>query len=135
MRNKIILSLITLVMATFSSYAYYWEDINFDGKVGKYPVMGSLYIGSVGEVSGSYGYKKNGQKPKAWLELDGEYDAISSTKYKITMREYSNGRVTGTWNIVYDSRKRTITGKMTTNGKTYDVVMRVTNRLTYSPTR
>lgn len=101
---------------------------DFDGTVGSYPVTGSFDLGTTGELFGQYGYKKNGKKPKAYLSLEGNWDGNSSTVFKLYFYEYSNGKVTGTWNLTYDRKKRTLTGTMTTNGKTYKVNARVRNQ-------
>lgn len=121
MRKRLLLFFAAAIIVTFTAFAYFNLNCNFNGKVGTYPVTGGLELGTTGEVWGRYGYKKNGQKPKAWLDLEGEYDTMSGTKYRLTMTESSNGKVTGTWDVIYDSSRRTMTGTMKTNGKTYKV--------------
>ena len=121
MNKKLLLLFVAVLMATFTASAYFNLFCDFSGKVGTYPVAGNIELGNVGEIWGTYGYKKNGKNPKAWLDLTGEWESISQTKFRLVMTESSNGKVTGYWNVVYDSSRRTITGSMTTNGKTYKV--------------
>lgn len=121
MNKKLLLFFVTVLMVTFTASAYFNLSCDFNGKVGSYPVTGSIELGNAGEIWGSYGYKKNGKSPKAWLSLDGEWESISNTKFRLKMTESSNGKTTGRWNVVYDESKRTMTGTMTTNGKTYKV--------------
>lgn len=121
MKKKLLLFFVTLLMSSLSASAYFNLTCNFSGKIGTYPVEGYFELGNVGQVDGSYGYKKNGKSPKAWLSLDGEWESPSGSKYRLNLIEYSNGKATGSWNVVYDSSKRTITGTMKTNGKTYRV--------------
>lgn len=121
MKKKLFLLFAAVLMVAFTASAYFNLNASFSGKVGTYPVTGSFELGTTGEIYGQYGYVKNGRKPKAMLDLEGQWDSPSETKYRLKIIESSNGKVTGTWNVVYDSAKRTITGTMTTNGKTYKV--------------
>lgn len=121
MKKKLSLILMALVLTTITASAYFSLEIIFDGKVGTYPITGDIVLGNGGDIWGSYGYKKNGNKPKAYLDLKGEWESISSTKYRVRMTESSNGSVTGSWNVVFDESKRTLSGTMTTGGKTYKV--------------
>lgn len=121
MNKKLLLLFAAVMISIFTASAYFNLSCDFNGKVGSYPVTGNIDLGSTGEIWGSYGYKKNGKKPKAWLDLSGEYEVLSQTKFRLVMTESSNGKVTGYWNVVYDSSRRTITGSMSTNGKTYKV--------------
>ena len=124
MKKKLSLLFLTICMVALTASAYFYHEFDFNGKVGSYPVTGSIELGNTGEVYGQYGYKKNGNRPKAWLDLEGEYETISSTKFRLLMTESSDGDVTGSWNVVYDSSRRTMTGTMRTNGKTYKVNIR-----------
>lgn len=122
MKKKLHLILLTLVLTTISASAYFNLDFDFNGKVGVYPVTGGIELGTTGQVYGYYGYIKNGNRPKAWLNFSGSWQSINGSKYRIYMTETSNGHVSGSWNVVYDSRTRKLTGTMTTSkGKTYNV--------------
>ena len=133
MKKKLFLFFVTLVTVALTASAYFNLACDFSGKVGTYPVEGSIELGNAGEIWGSYGYKKNGNKPKSWLSLEGEWESSSSSsKFRLRMTESSNGKNTGTWNVVYDSSKRTITGTMKTNGKTYKVNITTSRATTYS---
>ena len=121
MNKKLSILFLSLVMVTFTAGAYFQLFCDFSGKVGTYPVAGNIELGNAGEIWGQYGYKKNGKNPTAWLDLSGEWRSISDTKFKLKMTESSNGKTTGYWDVVYDSRNRTITGTMKTNGKSYKV--------------
>ena len=132
MKKKLLLSFLTLLMVSFVAGAYFNLSCDFNGKIGTYPVTGGIELGNTGEIWGSYGYKKNGKSPKAWLDLEGEWESISSKKYRLRMSESSNGRYSGSWNVVYDESRRTITGTMTTNGKTYKVNLSTSRARVYS---
>ena len=121
MNKKLLLLFVTVLMATLTASAYFNLTCSFNGKVGSYPVTGDIELGTTGEIWGQYGYKKNGKAPKAWLSLEGEWESISETKFRLRMIESSDGEDTGSWNVVYDSSRRTITGTMKTHGKTYKV--------------
>ena len=121
MKKKLLLLFVVIVTIALSASAYFNYSCDFSGKVGSYPVVGNFELGTTGEIWGIYGYKKNGKNPKSMLELTGEWTSSSSNKFKMNMVEYSDGRATGRWNVVYNSSTRKMTGTMTTNGKTYNV--------------
>ena len=121
MNKKIVVLLCGVMLTALSAMAYVFSFCDFSGKVGTYPVQGNIELNNYGEVWGEYGYVKNGKRPKAFLTLSGEFETVGNAKYRIWMSESSKGSVSGTWDVVYDERKGTITGTMYTHGKTYKV--------------
>ena len=115
MKKRLMILFATIIVAVFAANA----DIYFRGSVGKYGVGGSIGLYNGGYVSGNYGY--NGHSGS--LNLSGSWWSIGNNKYKVTMTETdSKGKVSGSWNLVYNSNNRSFTGTMTNSkGKTYKV--------------
>lgn len=96
------------------------KGMSLEGNVGKYPISMWVEIKD-GFATGWYRYTKTGSG--AALDLDGTY-----SNGKLQLKEVSDGKVTGSWNINVDSvndltSTMTATGKMTNkaSGKEYEV--------------
>lgn len=96
--------------------------MSLKGNIDKYPISLWLEIND-GFATGWYRYTKTGSGTA--MDLDGTY-----SNGKLELREMSDGKVTGSWNITVDSideltSQMEASGTMTNkaNGKVYDVTL------------
>ena len=130
MKRKFVALLLPLVMLIgfVEAKAYTMYGGNFEGKVGKYPIVMSLYLDSSGYVSGDYLYynAKTGKLRSQNLSLSGSWSRNSNGTYTVKMNEYTpEGRYCGNWSVTVNSSRGSISGAMWNSKNTrYSVSLR-----------
>lgn len=127
MKKKISILIALFIISISTSIAFGQSAISwgsFQGTVAGVKVNGSLAIYDNGTANGSYGYNKyTKNNSDARLELRGTCRKTGKNTYKLSLTEYStSGRVSGSWDVTYNTSTGRITGTMrNSKGKTYKV--------------
>ena len=121
MKNKL-LSLALLVMFTcftMDAAGFFKEYMKFRGKLGDEKIAGAIAM-TKSRTYGNYLYYDYSIPTR---DLDAtSCKSIGKGKYQITFKVELDGENQGTWTIIFDSIKRTITGTMKEkNGKTLKI--------------
>lgn len=124
MKKKITTLFTLLIIALCTSVAYgqtHW--FSFDGTVAGVRVNGSMTLYGNGSVDGVYGYNKyTKNNSNAYLDLRGTWRKTGRYTYQLTLTEYSNGQVCGSWNVSFNDDNGRLKGTMRNRkGKTYKV--------------
>ena len=98
--------------------------VHLNGTIGgKYPIEVILDGERKGDgfypASGKYRYTKYGD---SWLKLHGTTESVDNTVSYLKLLEYSDGNLTGSWEVRYDMSNNTLRGYMSdSKGEAYSV--------------